>query len=54
VDKRLEGPLQKAIAFLEEQGYRYAIIGGVAVAQWGFPRATNDVGLKVLVPNTGL
>jgi predicted nucleotidyltransferase len=52
VDKRLEGPLQKAIAFLEEQGYRYAVIGGIAVAQWGFPRATNDVDLKVLVPNT--
>jgi predicted nucleotidyltransferase len=52
VDKWLEGPLQKAIDFLEEQGFRYAIIGGVAVAQWGFPRATNDVDLKVLVPNT--
>jgi predicted nucleotidyltransferase len=52
VDKRLEGPLQKAIAFLEEKGYRYAVIGGIAVAQWGFPRATNDVDLKVLVPNT--
>lgn len=52
MDKRLEGPLQKAIAFLEEQGYRYAVIGGIAVAQWGFPRATNDVDLKVLVPNT--
>ena len=52
MDKRLEGPLQKAIAFLDEQGYRYAVIGGIAVAQWGFPRATNDVDLKVLVPNT--
>lgn len=52
MEKRLEGPLQKAIDFLEEQGYRYAVIGGIAVAQWGFPRATNDVDLKVLVPNT--
>jgi predicted nucleotidyltransferase len=52
VEKRLEGSLQKAIAFLEEQGYRYAVIGGIAVAQWGFPRATHDVDLKVLVPNT--
>ncbi len=51
MDKKLEGPLQKAIAFLEEEGFRYAIIGGIAVAQWGFPRATNDVDLKVLVPN---
>jgi predicted nucleotidyltransferase len=52
VEKRLEASLQKAIAFLDEQGYRYAVIGGIAVAQWGFPRATNDVDLKVLVPNT--
>ncbi len=52
MEKRLEGPLQKAIGFLDEQGYRYAVIDGVAVAQWGFPRATNDVDLKVLVPNT--
>lgn len=51
MDKKLEGALQKAIAFLEDEGYRYAIIGGIAVAQWGFPRATNDVDLKVLVPN---
>lgn len=51
MDKRLEGPLQKAIAFLEAEGYRYAVIGGVAVAQWGFPRATNDIDLKVLTPD---
>ncbi len=52
MDKRLEGPLQQAIDFLEAQGFRYAVIGGIAVAQWGFPRATNDVDLKVLVPHT--
>ncbi|MGH7598836.1 MAG: nucleotidyltransferase [bacterium] len=52
MDKKLKGPLQKAIEVLEEQGYRYAVIGGVAVAQWGFPRATNDIDIKVLVPNT--
>jgi len=52
VDKSLEPPLRKAIAFLEENGYRYAVIGGIAVAQWGFARATQDVDIKVLVPNT--
>jgi len=52
MDKQLEGSLRKAIGFLEEEGYRYAIIGGIAVAQWGFPRATNDVDIKVLAPNT--
>jgi len=51
VDKRLEGSFRKAIGFLEEEGYRYAVIGGIAVSQWGFPRATNDVDLKVLVPD---
>lgn len=49
--KPLEVPLQKAIRFLEENGYRYAIIGGVALPQWGHVRATYDVDLKVLVPN---
>jgi len=52
MDKQLEGSLRKAIDFLEEDGFRYAIIGGIAVAQWGFARATNDVDIKVLVPNT--
>ncbi|MGH7450292.1 MAG: nucleotidyltransferase, partial [bacterium] len=52
MDKQLEGSFRKAIGFLEEEGYRYAVIGGIAVAQWGFPRATNDIDIKVLVPNT--
>lgn len=52
LEKQLERPLRKAIAFLEQNGYRYALIGGIAVAQWGFARATHDVDIKVLVPNT--
>lgn len=52
LEKQLEKPLRAAIAFLEEQGYRYALIGGIAVSQWGFARATQDVDIKVLVPNT--
>ena len=52
MEKQIEGAFRRVVAFLEEEGYRYAIIGGVAVAQWGFPRATNDVDIKVLVPNT--
>jgi len=51
VEKRLEDALQTAIAFLEQRGYSYAIIGGIALAQWGFPRLTMDVDIKVLVPN---
>ncbi len=52
IENQLEKPLRKALAFLEQNDYRYAIIGGIAVAQWGFPRATHDVDIKVLVPNT--
>jgi len=51
VEKRLEASLRKAVAFLDGHGYRYAIIGGVALSQWGVIRATYDVGIKVLVPN---
>jgi hypothetical protein len=52
VEKQLEKPLRMAIAFLEEQNYRYAVIGGIALSQWGVVRATRDVDIKVLVPNT--
>jgi hypothetical protein len=51
MEKQLEAPLRKAVAFLEEHGYRYAIIGGVALPQWGVVRATYDVDIKVLVPD---
>ena len=52
MERQLEAPLRKAVAFLEERGYRYAIVGGVALPQWGVVRATYDVDLKVLVPDT--
>ena len=52
MEKQLERPLRTAIAFLEGQGYRYAVIGGIALAQWGVVRATRDVDIKVFVPNT--
>jgi predicted nucleotidyltransferase len=46
----LEQPLQEAVSFLEKSGYRYAVIGGIALSQWGAIRATRDVDIKVLVP----
>lgn len=49
--EHLKTPLQKVIAFLEGQGYRYAVIGGIAMAQWGHLRFTYDIDIKVLVPN---
>ncbi len=50
MEKQLESSLQQAILFLENQGYRYAIIGGIALSQWGVIRATYDVDIKLLVP----
>jgi Nucleotidyl transferase of unknown function (DUF2204) len=51
MEKSLEAPLRKALVFLEERGYPYAIIGGIALAQWGVVRATLDVDIKVVVPD---
>ena len=51
MEANLEHALQKAIAFLQMYNYPYAIIGGIALAQWGLPRLTQDVDIKVLVPN---
>lgn len=52
MEKKLLPPLRKAIALLERHGYRYAVIGGLAVSTWGRTRATYDVDFKVLVPDT--
>jgi predicted nucleotidyltransferase len=41
--------LQKVIAFLEEYGIPFVVIGGIANAERGRPRATEDADLKVLV-----
>ena len=37
--------------FCESRGWRFCIIGGVAVQRWGEPRVTRDVDLSLL---TGL
>lgn len=47
---QLDQPLRTAIRFLEDQRYRYAVIGGIALAYWGVVRTTYDVDIKVLVP----
>jgi hypothetical protein len=52
MEKQLEEPLRTAITFLEEQNYCYAVIGGIALSQWGAVCATRAVDIKVLVPNT--
>lgn len=35
-------------AFCESMGWRFCIVGGLAVARWGRPRATQDVDLQVM------
>lgn len=37
-------------AFLEGKGYRYAVIGGIALAAYGLPRTTVDADLAVDFP----
>lgn len=43
--------LRKVVSLLETNGYQYAIIGGIALAQWGVARYTHDVDIKLLVPD---
>lgn len=49
--KRLKTPLRKAIKTLEDNGHRYAVVGGIALSQWGVVRVTQDIDLKVLASN---
>jgi predicted nucleotidyltransferase len=48
VHKQLEA-LREVKGFLDQHGIRYLVIGGVANAVWGRPRATRDADFKVLV-----
>ncbi len=50
VDEHLKPSLLTAIAFLEKNNFRYAIIGGIALSVWDVARYTHDVDLKVVVP----
>ncbi len=46
MESELDKPLGIAINFLENNGYRYAIIGGIALSQWGVVRVTHDYWLS--------
>lgn len=48
---QLNQPLRTVVEFMEDRGYRYAVIGGIALAYWGVVRTTYDVDVKVLVPD---
>ncbi len=51
MENSINTALHKAVNFLEKNHYRYAIIGGIAMSQWGYVRATYDIDIKVMVPN---
>lgn len=46
----LETALDEIGCVLEELGFHYMLIGGLAVAAWGEPRTTLDVNICVWVP----
>ena len=51
MERHLEVSLHTVIDYLNQNSYRYAIIGGIALSYWGVVRATQDVDIKVLVPD---
>jgi predicted nucleotidyltransferase len=52
MERAIKLALQAAVVFLEANHYRYAVIGGLALARWNVARYTHDVDIKVIVPNT--
>lgn len=50
---KLERALGRAIRFLKKHKIRYAVIGGLALSQWGFDRFTDDIDLS-FCPGLGL
>ncbi len=46
---QLESGLIEVIVILEDLAIPYMLIGGLAVAQWGVPRATLDIDLTIWV-----
>ena len=40
-------------AFCQEQGWRFCIIGGLALQRWGEPRLTRDVDIEVFTGFAG-
>jgi len=42
-ERRFEDALARLVAVFQERRVSYALIGGLAVAAWGAPRATEDI-----------
>lgn len=52
MDTKLANALQQVTRFLEDNGLRYAVVGGIALSCWNVSRFTHDIDIKLLVPNT--
>ena len=52
MENKLFETLKRVVALLEKQGFRYAIIGGIANQMWGQARFTYDIDIKLFVPDT--
>ncbi|MGB0389323.1 MAG: nucleotidyltransferase [Ardenticatenaceae bacterium] len=52
MEKEIKAALRASIDFLEANGFRYAIIGGIALQYWGAVRNTYDIDFKVIVPDS--
>lgn len=49
MENRLLEVLRKVVGFLQREGIPFVIVGGLANAVWGEPRATRDVDVKVYI-----
>jgi hypothetical protein len=49
MENRLLEALRRAVQFLERESIPFVVVGGLANAVWGEPRATRDVDLKVYI-----
>lgn len=51
MDRQLRDALEQVINYLDANGLRYAIVGGIALSYWNVSRFTYDIDIKLLVPN---
>jgi hypothetical protein len=47
VSERVIAAMRAASALLSKHGVRHALVGGLAVGAWGWPRATSDVDFMI-------
>ncbi len=48
MDRQLRDALEQVINYLDANGLRYAIVGGIALSYWNVSRFTYDIDIKLL------